>query len=168
MRENPLTAFDHPRYYRAVHVENANKSPKGDLRARRYPPNKHMMMEELREHVQNHSRSWNRISTPFVSITPDPLRAFNRAADLVFEGTSEVAIVVIDAWKLNNTIPSNCLRLRLGLLVNHLFDTEILVWGEIPNEAILGYWTRDRMDTAGLFELFPSLRSTESKRRLMT
>lgn len=96
--------------------------------------------------------------TPFISVTPDPLRAFNRALHLDARGEEEICIVVIDAWILDsaNVIACNRLRSLVGEEENHLFDTEVLVWQHIPGRAIIARWSWEKI-RASLGGIFPPL-----------
>ncbi|KAE8334200.1 hypothetical protein BDV24DRAFT_170436 [Aspergillus arachidicola] len=87
----------------------------------------------------------NREPTPFKSVTPDPLRAFNYALCLQHKGEQDIHIAVIDAWDLGpyNIVHCNALREHVGEPENNLFKTERLIWQCIPSGAIIARfnWT---------------------------
>jgi hypothetical protein len=160
MRKHPVNSFTHPIFYRAFHSGSGFQTPEGDLRARIYPSPRQPSSAMLGEHVENHGWKDRKVKTPFISITPDALRAFNVAACYADKGEVDVTVVVIDGWKLRDGTfePCNELRLRLGLGENNLFGTETLVWGEIPHRAILFRWRWCDLEGSRLFDLFPLTR----------
>jgi hypothetical protein len=96
--------------------------------------------------------------TPFISVTPDPLRALNRATELESDGYKNIEVILIDGWNLHkaNVVHCNELRKVLKLEPDPLFETEYLVWKRIPSTAILRRWPWDTLrSTLGL--CFPSL-----------
>jgi hypothetical protein len=113
--------------------------------------------DELTAWVQ--SQAWETgDATPFISVTPDPLRAFNRALRLRSAGEKDICIAVIDAWVLGaaNAIECNRLRRLVGEREKPLFQTEVLVWRRIPRHAIIARWSWKTID-ASLGCIFPPL-----------
>jgi hypothetical protein len=56
------------------------------------------------------------------------------------------------------------LRLKSGLQFQEKYETEVLLWAEIPAESIFGRWTWPNLCQSGLFKTLPSLNA--SKRQL--
>jgi hypothetical protein len=111
-----------------------------------------------REEFSRQSQAWETgDATPFISVTPDPLRAFNRALRLRSAGEEDICIAVIDAWVLGaaNAI-GNRLRRLVGEREEPLFQTEVLVWRRIPRPAIIACWSWKTID-ASLGCIFPPL-----------
>jgi hypothetical protein len=100
--------------------------------------------------------------TPFISVTSDILRAFNRANKLVREGEKGICIMVIDSWTLQPGSFAACriLRARAGLeeTTNEgFYHTEALVWDHIPADAVVHNWRWETIKQSGLVRLFPCL-----------
>jgi hypothetical protein len=49
------------------------------------------------------------------------------------------------------------LQSHVGLTKENLFNTEVIVWGEIPAAALVCDWSWELLEDSGLFELFPGL-----------
>jgi hypothetical protein len=90
----------------------------------------------------NHASEDNRNLTPFIFVTSDLLRALNLAGKKMAEGYEEVEILMIDGWKLGagNYCWANSLRGCCGLLEYNVYQTEILIWETVPNEATVARW----------------------------
>lgn len=75
-------------------------------------------------------------------------------------------MLVIDSWKLHtgSFVPCNDLRTHVGLDKEHLFDTEVIVWAEIPAAAIVCDWLWEVLEVSGLFGFgfFPGLAMRKS------
>ena len=106
--------------------------------------------------------------TPFISATPDLLRAFNIAGQRVFEGKEQVTILQIDPWRLSSGsyIDCNTLRLKSGLQTLPKYETETLIWAEVPAESIFGRWTWPNLLRSGLFRTLPSLNGSGRRLKL--
>ena len=140
----------------------------GGLRSRSYPPRsiENVTREMMKVYITWHANQFGRNRTPFISATWDLLRAFNIAGQRVLEGKEQVAILLIDPWKLStgSYIDCNTLRLKSGLHIQGKYETEVLHWAEIPAESIFGRWTWPNLCQSGLFKTLPSLNA--SKRQL--
>jgi hypothetical protein len=120
----------------------------------------------MKTYITWHANLFGRNRTPFISATWDLLRAFNIAGQRVLEGKEQVAILLIDPRRLStgSYIDCNTLRLKSGLQTQRKYETEVLLWAEIPAESIFGRWTWLNLCQSGLFETLLSLNA--SKRQL--
>jgi hypothetical protein len=84
------------------------------------------------------------------------------------DGCEEVEILMIDGWKLGagNYCWANSLRGCCGLLKYDIYQTEILVWGTVPKEAIVGRWRWSDLADSGMFRVFPVLNFISADRKL--
>jgi hypothetical protein len=96
------------------------------------------------------------------------LRALNLAGKKVADGCEDVEILMIDGWKLGagNYCWANSLRGCCGLQQPDIYQTEILVWGIVPNEAIVPRWRWTDLTGSGMFRVFPALNFIAADRKL--
>jgi hypothetical protein len=91
-------------------------------------------------------------ASPFISATPDLLRALNHGRKLRNAGYQDVCLVTIDLWEMPKGARGKCntIRRRLKLSENNVYKTEILIWQEIPPNAILSIASFEELST-GIF-----------------
>jgi hypothetical protein len=96
------------------------------------------------------------------------LRALNLAGKKVADGCEDIEILMIDGWKLGagNYCWANSLRGCCGLQQPDIYQTEILVWGTVPNEAIVPRWRWTDLTGSGMFRVFPALNFIVVDRKL--
>ncbi|KAH7462782.1 hypothetical protein FOMA001_g18271 [Fusarium oxysporum f. sp. matthiolae] len=159
-RQYPANSFEIPIYYRAIHCESPSEV-QGGHRARLFPPPAFdsLVLRTLQNHVRRHAQFGNRTPTPFISVTDDLLRALS-IAFRSYTDKEDVAILLVDPWKLaaGNYLRCNSLRSKIGLGCKDVYNTEILIWGEIPLESIICRWGRSPIMNSGLLDVLPSLR----------
>ena len=63
-------------------------------------------------------------------------------------------------------IPLNDLRTMCGLPTKHIYNTETLVWGEIPSSSITCQCQQERIVSSGLLDIFPALTNLSPEARL--
>ncbi|KAF2178192.1 hypothetical protein K469DRAFT_695518 [Zopfia rhizophila CBS 207.26] len=97
-------------------------------------------------------------ASPFISVTPDLIRAITIALQNQHYGG--VGIFVVDPTKLpHGSIIS--LRTALKNLTGQsksIHETEYLVWQKIPAEAVICFWTWEVLRRSDLFDHFPGLK----------
>jgi hypothetical protein len=134
-----------------------------------YPPPSFETLEiqQMRKYVTMHAKLSNRTPTPFISATIDLVRALH-IAFFTFRECTEVAILLICPSNLEpgSYIPCNELRVKCGLEAEHIYNTEVLVWGHIPSASILYRWDREQVYCSGLFDVFPCFTKLEATIRL--
>jgi hypothetical protein len=142
----------------------------GGLRARLHPPPslEKVMRDVMKLDIECHAIFSGRNLTPFISATPDLLRAFSIAGQRVFKGKEQVTILLIDPWRLSSGsyIDCNALRLKSGLPTLPKYKTEILIWAEVPAGSIFGRWTWPNLLRSGLFKTLPSLNGSGRQLKL--
>ena len=113
---------------------------------------------QLTLYIGRHQNLSNRKPTPFISLTPDLIRALHLMF-YTYKDETNVKISLICPWKLapGSYIPLNSLRTMCGLLTKHKYNTETLVWGEIPASSITCQWQREQIVSSGLLQTFPAL-----------
>ncbi|KAI1385643.1 uncharacterized protein F4822DRAFT_350269 [Hypoxylon trugodes] len=158
----PTNSFERPILYRTVHPGS------NSLRARLYPPPalENLQRKDLKLHIINHSNCYSRQETPFISTTPDLMRALQLAlCEFQYHEPEDVAIILICPWKLNpgSYMELNELCRQCGLQGEDKYKTETLIWGEIPERSILCRWTLSEIQTSGLFIVFPPLGTLDPK-----
>lgn len=106
---------------------------------------------ELRIHSTDKNQEMVQAS-PFISATPDLLRALNHGQKLQNAGYEDVCLVMIDLWEMPKGACGKCntIRDRLKLAENNVYKTEILIWQEIPPHAILSVASFEELST-GIF-----------------
>ncbi|CZS94342.1 hypothetical protein WAI453_013072 [Rhynchosporium graminicola] len=165
-------AFSRPVFYRVIDSSSPASASNGGLRARLYPPPslEKVTRDNMKLVIESHAILSSRKLTPFISTTPDLLRAFNIAGQRVLEGKQQVTIILIDPWKLQDGsyVECNALRLKSGLGTLPKYETEILVWAEIPVGAIFGRRTWSELLRSGLFETLPSLNGSGRQIKLQS
>ncbi|CZS92465.1 uncharacterized protein RAG0_03034 [Rhynchosporium agropyri] len=165
-------AFSRPVFYRVIDSNSPALASNGGLRARLYPPPslEKVTRDNMKLSIGSHANLSSRKLTPFISTTPDLLRAFNIAGQRVFNGKEQVTILLIDPWKLldGSYIECNALRLKSGLEMLPKYETELLVWAEVPVGAIFCRWTWPELLRSGLFETLPSLNGSGRQMKLET
>ncbi|PVH67582.1 hypothetical protein DL98DRAFT_283447 [Cadophora sp. DSE1049] len=168
----PTNAFSRPIFYRVIDSTSPASASDSGLRARLYPPPslEKVTRDNMKLGIESHAILSSRKLTPFISTTPDLLRAFNVAGQRVFEGKEQVTILLIDPWKLldGSYIDCNTLRLKSGLRTLPKYETEILIWAEVPAGAIFGRWTWPNLLRSGLFETLPYLNGSGRQLKLET
>jgi hypothetical protein len=97
--------------------------------------------------------------SPFLSVTPDLVQAIVQACQN--EHKRGVGIFIIDPRKLK---PGSMIEMNSALKAlegppGEEYNTEVLVWQNIPAEAVLCYWSWEDLKRSALFDLFPSLKS---------
>jgi hypothetical protein len=113
--------------------------------------------------------AWQRTNpSPWISLTADLLPALNRSWQHHCKGKTVIIILIIDSQDLQpgNFMKSNPLRKLVGLEPCDLFDTEVLVWQNIPAAAVLSHWPWEALQKSDLFELFPTLPTEDPKQAL--
>ncbi|RFU79247.1 hypothetical protein TARUN_2959 [Trichoderma arundinaceum] len=157
---HPVNSFQRPIWYRVVHSDSPPESEEGSLQSRLYPPPEleDLHPKEMRLHLENHAEITGKTPTPFISVTFDLIRAFHMAYAM-YGVMEDVTILLIDPWLLpeGNYHNARTIRSKSGLKDEPKYNTEILVWGEIPKESILYRWSQSDIFYSGLFNVFPSL-----------
>jgi hypothetical protein len=159
-KQYPANSFERPIYYRAIHCEPPSEV-QGGHRARLFPPPAFdsLGLRTFQNHVRRHAQFGNRIPTPFISVTDDLLRALS-IAFRAYTDKEDVAILLVDPWKLaaGNYLRCNSLRSKIGLGCKDVYNTEILIWVEIPLDSIICRWGRSYILNSELLDVLPSLR----------
>lgn len=159
LSQQPASVFTRPLCYRVVHASSPVQDS-GCLRSRLYPPPalEELNIGRLTEFVKSHAYLTNRLQTPFISVTPDLIRAF-QIAFYMYQDKADVTILVIDPGLLNegSSLPCNEIRSKCGIGRKDIYNTEVLVWGEIPAESIVCRWRREDIIQSGLLDACPSL-----------
>lgn len=162
-KDFPTNSFHNPIWYRVVN----SKSPaefEGNVRARLYPPPALDALDKdaMHQYLGKHGNKYNRDPTPFISITNDLLRAFSIAfrSQAENEEVEDVAIILISSRLLAKGSYVKCggFRCKCGFVQDPKYNTEILVWGEIPARSILHRWPLLKIRESGLFNIFPSFK----------
>jgi len=83
----------------------------------------------MKVYITWHANLFGRNRTPFISATWDLLRVFNIAGQRVLEGKEQVAILLIDPWRLStgSYLDCNTLGLKSGLQTQGKYETEVLL-----------------------------------------
>jgi hypothetical protein len=91
-------------------------------------------------------------ASPFISATSDLLRALNHGRKLRNARYQDVCLVMIDLWEMPKGACGKCntIRRKLKLSENNVYKTEILIWQEIPPNAILSIASFEELST-GIF-----------------
>ena len=169
-QQHPVNAFKRPIFYRAVH-RGSPSEVHGSLRARLFPPPslETLTARELQTHVANHAIWGNGIPTPFISLTDDILRALS-IVFCVYHDKEDVEMLLFDAWKLapGSFLKCNELRSRIGIGGEDIYNTELLVWGEVPADSIIYRWERSQILSSGIVDVLPSLCRLSAKTTLET
>ncbi|KAJ6789246.1 hypothetical protein PWT90_10395 [Aphanocladium album] len=167
-----LNIFDYPLLYRVI-CENCPRVGEHGVRPRLYPPpnlqslSADEMLSEVRTNVERHANWSNRDATPFTSLTPDLLRALH-IAFCSYHDKSDVRILIVDPRRLKkgSSLSCNWIRAKCGLKEESIYDTEVLVWGEIPSSSIIHQWQREALVKSGLFRGYPSIHRLPQNTRL--
>jgi hypothetical protein len=134
-----------------------------------YPPPTFETLKilELRTYIERHAILSNYNPTPFLSLTTDLLRALHIAL-YTYRDKADVAILLICPWMLTagSYITSNNLRSKCRLGPKAIYNTEILVWGEVPAKSVICRWPRSEIYCSGLLDVFPSLGKLKPGMRL--
>ncbi|KAF5573400.1 hypothetical protein FPANT_12397 [Fusarium pseudoanthophilum] len=159
-KQHPANSFQRPIYYRVVHYESPQE-PQKSLRAKLdpLPAFDSLTLRKLQNQVTRHAQRENRIPTPFISVTDDLLRALS-IAFCIYADKEDVTIFLVDPWKLasGSYLRCNSLRSKIGMGRKDIYNTEILIWGEIPLNSIICQWRRSHISNSGLLDVLPSLR----------
>jgi len=167
-RDHPANSFHRPILYRVSHSSSATE-PADNIRAKWFPPPalETLGTSQLTLHIGRHQNLSNRNPTPFISLTPDLIRALHLVF-YTYKDETNVKISLVCPWKLTpgSYIPLNDLRNMCGLPTKHKFNTETLVWGEIPASSIICQWQRAQIVSSGLLGIFPALSNLVPETRL--
>jgi len=70
-----------------------------------------------------------------------------------------VSILVIDSWRLieGSFVKCNDLREACGLDYDPKYETEVLIWEQIPSAAVIAEWTWASLERSGIFHCLPFL-----------
>ena len=169
-----LNIFDQPLLYRVI-CENCPGVGELGVLPRLYPPpnleslSADELLSEVRTNVERHADWSNRDATPFTSLTPDFLRALH-IAFYSYHDKSDVRILIVDPRRLKNGSSLSCInnwiRAKCGLKEESIYDTEVLVWGEIPSSSIICQWQHETLVKSRLFSGYPSIHHLPQNTRL--
>jgi hypothetical protein len=161
-----IPSAQHQPFYRVISEDSPDGNSAGDLLPRYWPLPDLPCQKHIERLVRSHCER-ERTPTPFTSLTPDLLRAFNYAMRLDGERKKKIEILVIDPWKLPNGSCVSCKQLMTRLCLDGTkFKTEYLVWGRVPAAAIESRWMLEDIKRSQLFTILPSLADTAGKKRL--
>ncbi|KAG8531637.1 uncharacterized protein KY384_003268 [Bacidia gigantensis] len=167
-KDRPANSFHRPIVYRVSHSRSATQQA-DNIRARLFPAPAFEALgtSQLTVYLRRHQNFSNRKPTPFISLTPDLIRALHLMF-YTYKDETNLKISHICPWKLTpgSYIPLNDLRTMCGLLTKDIYNTETLVWGEIPASSIICQWQREQIVTSGLVDIFPALTNLSPKARL--
>lgn len=158
-KQYPTIAFDRPIFYRVIDEESPTPASDGALLPRLQPAPQKISRQRMPQYLHHQADRFSRKPTPFISTTIGLLRAFNLAESRVCEGKQGVTILLIDPWKVGGGHYTEAIALHttLWLIRDVKYETEVLVWGRVPSEAILARWTWKSLDESGIFKALPSL-----------
>jgi hypothetical protein len=97
--------------------------------------------------------------SPLISATPDLLRALNHGRELRNAGYQDVCLVMIDLWEMPKGACGKCntTRRKLTLTENNVYKSEILIWQQIPPNAILSIVPFEALSTGVFGRCFPTI-----------
>jgi len=100
--------------------------------------------------------------SPFISATSDLLRALNHGRKLRNSGHQDVCLVIIDLWEMPKGACGKCntIRRKLKLDEHNVYKTEILIWQEIPPNAILSIASFEELSTGTFGQCFSTVFET--------
>ena len=144
--------------YRAVHDESRGVNNDGeDITAgnldQRHFKTKYEVYYSIRDHIKRHE-----VPSPWISVTPDLIRAMARAGQNRQSGKTGVRIFVIDATKLVNIFGVQEALKYLKSPQAMKYNTEWLVWQRISAEAVVCCWYLEKLEKSTLHNLFPWLK----------
>lgn len=164
----PADSFERPIYYRVVHADSWN-TESDDVRSRLHPPPpfQNLTIQQMCGYVNTHAVLSNRVPTPFISATIDLVRALHITFCTYREYTN-VNILLICPWRLEpgSYMACNDLRAGCGLRPKSIYNTEVMIWGQVPSKAILYRWGREEICRSGLFDVFPCIAHLTATMRL--
>lgn len=167
-KDHPANSFHRPILYRVSHSRSATEQA-DNIRAGLFPAPalETLGTSQLTLYIGRHQNLSNRKPTPFISLTPDLIRALHLMF-YTYKDETNVEISLICPWKLTpgSYIPLNDLRTMCGLPTKHIYNTETLVWGEIPASSIICQWQREQIVSSDLLQTFPALTNLSPEARL--
>ena len=144
--------------YRAVHDESRGVNNDGEditagsLGQRHFKP-EYEVYHSIRDHIERRE-----VPSPWISVTPDLIRATTKAGQDRHKGKTGVRIFVIDVTKLVNIFGVREALKCLDRPQDVKYDTEWLVWQRIPAEAVVCCWYWEKLEKSTLYNLFPWLK----------
>jgi hypothetical protein len=158
-RQHPADSFQRLIFYRVVYSDTSPE-PNRNLQSRLYPLPTFDTLNifDLCTHIERHAILSNCNPMPFLSLTNDLLCALY-IAFCIYRDKADVAILLICPWMLTaeSYITCNDLRSKCGLGQKAIYNTEILVWGEVPAKSVFCRWPWSEIYCSGLLDMFPSL-----------
>lgn len=144
--------------YRAVHDESRCVNNEGeDITAgnlgQRHFKTGYEVYYSIRDHIKRHE-----VPSPWISVTPDLIRATTKAGQDRQSGKTGVRIFVIDVTKLLNIFGVQEVLEYLKSPQAMKYNTEWLVWQRIPAEAVVCCWYWEKLEKSTLYNLFPWLK----------
>lgn len=134
-QSHPANSFERPIYYRVVNADSWNTGS-DDIVSRLYPPPSFQVLtiQQMRGYVNMHAALSNRVPTPFISATTDLVRALH-IAFCTYRKCTNVTILLICPWRLEpgSYMACNDLRVMCGLKPKSIYNTEVMIWGQVPS-----------------------------------
>ncbi|EOA85570.1 uncharacterized protein SETTUDRAFT_40212 [Exserohilum turcica Et28A] len=167
-QSHPANSFERPIYYRVVHADSWN-AESDDIQSKLHPPPSFqtLTVQQVRGYVNMHAVLSNRVPTPFISATIDLVRALH-ITFCTYKERTKVTILLICPWRLEpgSFMACNDLRAGCGLEPKSIYDTEVMIWGQVPSRAILYRWDREHVCRSGLLDVFPCIADLKVTTRL--
>jgi hypothetical protein len=167
-QSHPANSFERPIYYRVVHADSWN-AESDDIQSKLHPPPSFqtLTIQQMRGYVNMHAALSNRVPTPFISATIDLIRALH-ITFCTYRECTKVTILLICPWRLEpgSYMACNDLRARCGLEPKSIYNTEVMIWGQVPSKAILYRWDREQICRSGLSDVFPCIADLKASMRL--
>lgn len=167
-QSHPANSFGRPIYYRVVYADSWN-AESNDIRSRLHPPPSFqtLTMQQMRGYVNMHAALSSHVPTPFISTTIDLVRALH-ITFCTYRECRRVTILLICPWRLEpgSYMACNDPRARCALEPKSIYNTEVMIWSQVPSKAILYRWDREQICRSGLFDAFPCIADLKATMRL--
>ncbi|KAK2005416.1 hypothetical protein LZ32DRAFT_673503, partial [Colletotrichum eremochloae] len=153
------SSFKDPIIYRVLTRSNSPKALGSIHHSRMYPAPalEDLSISSMSTHIKNHAFLYNRIPTPFISATTDLLRALALLFCKQQEESAELILISSSLLPYRSYAACNDVRCAAGLVQKCIYNTEVLIWEEIPNKSIIHRWSQKDILESGLMQALPSL-----------